>query len=205
MNSTLVESAVKEHGVQLKYILSTHHHYDHCGLNENLVNRISTLKWPPVRVYGGDDRIPALTDKIGDGDTITLGAHTIKCIFTPCHTTGHICYYLETSGGDRAVFTGIAIKDTQVVSLLFVITSSHFQVIHCSVPVAGDSSKEMQLKCIMLLLKNYRNYQTIRRFTVVTNIHWPIWLFAVILNQIILTLKTELNGPRTNEITNCQR
>jgi len=106
MDTTHVENAVKEHGVQLKYILTTHHHYDHCGLNESLVKRIATLKWPAVKVYGGDDRIPALTDKIGDGDTISLGAHTIKCIFTPCHTTGHICYYIETAGGDKAVFTG---------------------------------------------------------------------------------------------------
>lgn len=106
MDITHVENAVKEHGVQLKYVLTTHHHYDHCGLNESVVKRIATLKWPAVKVYGGDDRIPALTDKIGDGDTISLGAHTIKCIFTPCHTTGHICYYIETAGGDKAVFTG---------------------------------------------------------------------------------------------------
>ena len=31
----------------------------------------------------------------------------MKCLFTPCHTTGHICYYITSEGEeDKAVFTG---------------------------------------------------------------------------------------------------
>lgn len=32
----------------------------------------------------------------------------VKCLFTPCHTTGHICYYVSKNedGFQPAVFTG---------------------------------------------------------------------------------------------------
>lgn len=31
----------------------------------------------------------------------------MKCLYTPCHTTGSICYYVtDDSGDDKAVFTG---------------------------------------------------------------------------------------------------
>ena len=32
----------------------------------------------------------------------------MQCLATPCHTTGHICYYVTSEGeqGDKAVFTG---------------------------------------------------------------------------------------------------
>ena len=40
-----------------------------------------------------------------DGDRHSLGGIQISCLFTPCHTTGHICYYV-TQDTDRFVFTG---------------------------------------------------------------------------------------------------
>ena len=42
---------------------------DHAGGNEKLVKDFGS----PLRVFGGDDRIGALTHKIGDGDTIEIG------------------------------------------------------------------------------------------------------------------------------------
>jgi Zn-dependent hydrolases, including glyoxylases len=59
-----------------------------------------------LRVLGGDDRIDALTQKVGHGDELTLGSLAIKCLFTPCHTTGHICYYVTSGENTPAVFTG---------------------------------------------------------------------------------------------------
>ena len=37
-----------------------------------------------------------------------IGSLNVKCLFTPCHTTGHICYYVtkEESSEPPAVFTG---------------------------------------------------------------------------------------------------
>lgn len=101
MDPDAVLAAVKKEKVNLKCVLTTHHHWDHAGGNENLV-----AKFPDeLQIYGGDERIGALTDFITQDDIIQVGSLKIKCIFTPCHTTGHICYYIEAPNG-RAIFTG---------------------------------------------------------------------------------------------------
>merc|ERR1712192_355477 len=74
----------KEEGVTLTTLLTTHHHWDHAG---------------------GDDRIEGVTQKVGQGDEIKVGGLNIRCLFTPCHTSGHICFYV-TQEEDKAVFTG---------------------------------------------------------------------------------------------------
>lgn len=93
---------MQDHGVKLKSVLTTHHHWDHAGGNGKLVSKAAA----GLKVFGGDDRIDALTDKVGQDDTITLGSLTVRCLFTPCHTTGHICYFIDAPNGERAVFTG---------------------------------------------------------------------------------------------------
>lgn len=101
MDPDAVLAAVKKEKVNLKCVLTTHHHWDHAGGNENLV-----AKYPnELQIYGGDERIGALTDFITQDDIIQVGSLTIKCIFTPCHTTGHICYYIEAPNV-KAIFTG---------------------------------------------------------------------------------------------------
>lgn len=59
-----------------------------------------------MQVFGGDERIGALTDKVSMGDTLQIGTLNVRCLFTPCHTTGHICYLVEEDGSAPAVFTG---------------------------------------------------------------------------------------------------
>ena len=58
-----------------------------------------------VRVFGGDDRIGGLTDKVGQDDVIEFGSTRINVLFTPCHTTGHVLYYLD-DGIKRYLFSG---------------------------------------------------------------------------------------------------
>lgn len=104
-----VLAAVKKFGVNLTTVLTTHHHWDHAGGNAKLVEQFAKLKpGAKLAVYGGDDRIGALTNKVGQGDALTIGELSIKCLFTPCHTTGHICYYVEApaAANKRCVFTG---------------------------------------------------------------------------------------------------
>nr|CAD7409598.1 unnamed protein product [Timema poppensis] len=74
---------------------------DHAGGNESLVKQVSGLQ-----VCGGDDRIGALTRKVSHGDQLKVGQLSVRCLFTPCHTSGHICYYVESAGHAPAVFTG---------------------------------------------------------------------------------------------------
>ncbi|XP_071963967.1 hydroxyacylglutathione hydrolase, mitochondrial-like isoform X2 [Antedon mediterranea] len=97
-----VVEAVKQEGVKLTSVLTTHHHWDHSGGNEKLVSLQQGLN-----VYGGDDRIPALTNKVSHDDKFKVGSLNIQCLFTPCHTSGHICFYVTGQDGqDPAVFTG---------------------------------------------------------------------------------------------------
>jgi hydroxyacylglutathione hydrolase len=90
-------------GFSVDAILSTHHHFDHVGGNEELVARRAPAR---VRVFGyaGDrERIPCLTDAVADGASLTIGALTAEAIFIPAHTRGHIAYYFRDAG---TVFTG---------------------------------------------------------------------------------------------------
>ncbi|GJQ71928.1 hypothetical protein Trydic_g3037 [Trypoxylus dichotomus] len=97
-----VLEAVKEEGVNLTKVLTTHHHWDHAGGNEGLVKKSKNA----LQVFGGDDRIDALTNKVKHGDKFTIGDINVECLLTPCHTTGHICYYVTAEGQTPAVFTG---------------------------------------------------------------------------------------------------
>jgi hydroxyacylglutathione hydrolase len=97
-----VLTALKDEDVKLTSILTTHHHWDHAGGNENMVKKVSGLK-----VYGGDDRIGALNNKVSHDDEFKIGNLNVRCLFTPCHTSGHICYYVTgESGEEPSVFTG---------------------------------------------------------------------------------------------------
>ncbi|NP_001396525.1 hydroxyacylglutathione hydrolase, mitochondrial isoform 9 [Mus musculus] len=98
-----VIEAAKKHRVKLTTVLTTHHHWDHAGGNEKLVK----LE-PGLKVYGGDDRIGALTHKVTHLSTLQVGSLSVKCLSTPCHTSGHICYFVSKPGSSEpsAVFTG---------------------------------------------------------------------------------------------------
>jgi len=93
-----VLATVKREGVQLTAILPTHHHYDHIGGNADLL-----AAKPGLTVYGVDERITGITDRVADGSTVRVGNLAARVLFIPAHTTGHIAYYFEH---DKAVFTG---------------------------------------------------------------------------------------------------
>ncbi|XP_060811294.1 transmembrane protein 104-like isoform X2 [Bombus pascuorum] len=96
-----VACAVQQNNVCLTKVLTTHHHWDHAGGNANLCKKFNNLQ-----VYGGDDRIEALTCKVKHNDTFNIGKLQVRCLATPCHTSGHICYYITGDQESPAVFTG---------------------------------------------------------------------------------------------------
>ncbi|XP_072743137.1 hydroxyacylglutathione hydrolase, mitochondrial isoform X3 [Anoplolepis gracilipes] len=96
-----VATAVEQNNVKLTKVLTTHHHWDHAGGNAKLLKSFTNLS-----VYGGDDRIGAINHKITHNDTFNIGNLSVKCLATPCHTSGHICYYITGEEHPPTVFTG---------------------------------------------------------------------------------------------------
>ncbi|KAL2101111.1 hypothetical protein ACEWY4_002872 [Coilia grayii] len=94
---------VNREGVSLVAVLTTHHHWDHARGNEDLLKEI-----PGLRVYGGDDRIKGLTDKVTNCQELKFNSINVRCLFTPCHTAGHMCYFVweDDCTDSPAVFTG---------------------------------------------------------------------------------------------------
>ncbi|PCH38274.1 hydroxyacylglutathione hydrolase [Wolfiporia cocos MD-104 SS10] len=98
-----VAAAAEKAGVEIVAGITTHHHFDHSGGNQ-------AKQFPGVPIYGGSDKVPALTNLVKDKDEFTVGTGIqVKCLATPCHTQDSICYYVTASGSAEhpgGVFTG---------------------------------------------------------------------------------------------------
>lgn len=104
VDSEAVTAAVQQNDVKLTKVLTTHHHWDHAGGNAKLLKNFADLA-----IYGGDDRIEAINRKITHNDAFNIGNLSVKCLATPCHTRGHVCYYITGEGEHpSSVFTGKA-------------------------------------------------------------------------------------------------
>jgi len=94
-----VREAVERSGRRLVAILSTHHHYDHVGGNEDFAS-----SHPGLRIHGHRSdrgRLPGLTDALEDEDRFTIGSLAFRVRHIPGHTLGAVAYIVED-----AVFTG---------------------------------------------------------------------------------------------------
>jgi len=86
--------------IKLKFILNTHHHYDHVGGNKILKEKYGAS----VVGYEGDKvRIPGIDILVNDQETWIYKNFEVKIIHIPGHTLGHICFYFYK---DESVFTG---------------------------------------------------------------------------------------------------
>ena len=86
--------------IKLKFILNTHHHYDHVGGNQKLKEKY----WAIVVGYKGDkERIPEIDILLSDKETWIHKNFKAKIIHIPGHTLGHICFYFHE---EQSVFTG---------------------------------------------------------------------------------------------------
>ena len=86
--------------IQLKFILNTHHHYDHVGGNQKLKEKYGAS----VVGYEGDkERVPGIDILVNDQETWIYKNFEAKIIHIPGHTLGHICFFFHK---DKSVFTG---------------------------------------------------------------------------------------------------
>jgi hydroxyacylglutathione hydrolase len=84
-------------GYGLAAILNTHHHWDHIGGNQALIDR-----FPEISVYGGAGdrgRIPGQTVFLQDGEEIVLRDLRARVLEVPGHTKAHVAYYFSGAGG----------------------------------------------------------------------------------------------------------
>lgn len=78
-------------GAELVAIFNTHHHHDHVGGNQKLMQ-----KFPQLTVYGGVEdkgRIPGQKVFLQEGDRVSFGDCSAEVFFVPGHTRAHIAYY----------------------------------------------------------------------------------------------------------------
>lgn len=90
---------IQQLGAHLTAILNTHHHWDHVGGNDELLNH-----YPHLSIYGHHSdrgRIPGQTHFLKEQDPVVFGKEVGSITHNPGHTTGAISYYF----GDAA-FTG---------------------------------------------------------------------------------------------------
>ncbi len=99
----------------IKYILLTHCHYDHTDATKALAKLSSAKVCLPeldLPLYKGDiyhyDFRPFDVDiLIKDGDVISLGNTSVKCVSTPGHTDGTTSYFFDVTDGKEVYRAGM--------------------------------------------------------------------------------------------------
>jgi hydroxyacylglutathione hydrolase len=89
--ASLVIEYLQEIDAKLVAIFNTHHHGDHVGGNQQLVEH-----FPDLCVYGGVEdrgRIPQQKVYLAEGDTVHFAGRIARVFFVPGHTRAHIAYY----------------------------------------------------------------------------------------------------------------
>ncbi len=95
-----VIKAIEENKVKLKYILNTHHHYDHVGGNKELKEKYDSKI---VGFKDDKDRIPEIDILVEDNQIWKEENFEAKIYHIPGHTTGHIAFH---SFKEKKIFTG---------------------------------------------------------------------------------------------------
>ena len=91
---------IEKNKIHLKFILNTHHHYDHVGGNKELKKKYNT------KIIGFEedkDRIPEIDICLKDRDVWKNNNFEFKIFHIPGHTLGHVCFNFFK---EKLLFTG---------------------------------------------------------------------------------------------------
>ena len=90
-----LEMVIKENDLKIKYIVNTHHHFDHTIGNEAMAESTKA----PIIQHENSELKHDITVK--DGDVIEFGNSKLKVLHTPGHSKDSICLI-----GDGKIFSG---------------------------------------------------------------------------------------------------
>jgi len=93
-------SFVESKNIKLKFVLNTHHHYDHVGGNNDLKKK---YKIKIVGFKNDKQRIPNIDILLENNEIWKSENFEAKIIHIPGHTSGHICFYFIK---EKIAFTG---------------------------------------------------------------------------------------------------
>lgn len=106
----------------IKIIIHSHGHFDHFGAGDAFrhlygsriyMSRVDTqlLKEKPERALMKDSPCPYANIcwpdvELEDGDTVTLGNTTIRCVLAPGHTLGTMAFFFDVTDGKKTLRAG---------------------------------------------------------------------------------------------------
>jgi hydroxyacylglutathione hydrolase len=88
--NSLMRQPPCDHELRLTTILCTHKHMDHAGGNTKL-----RQLFPRIKIVSGTvERVSAQNTFLSHQDSLQLGATSVQLLDTPCHTVGHVVFFV---------------------------------------------------------------------------------------------------------------
>jgi glyoxylase-like metal-dependent hydrolase (beta-lactamase superfamily II) len=127
-NPERVLQAIEETGLDIRYVLNTHCHFDHMGANAEIVAAtgaqlaLHAAEIPVLKARGGASLFGVSVQKsplpdleLAHGQELTVGELTFQVLHTPGHTPGGVTFYLAEEGvafdGDVLFSNGVGRTD----------------------------------------------------------------------------------------------
>ncbi len=96
-----VRACLDEQGLTLQGILLTHHHADHTGGVQELVQSTGAVVYGPAY-----ETLPEPVHRLSGGETVEVLGHTFEVLDVPGHTAGHIAYFGASVAPAPLLFCG---------------------------------------------------------------------------------------------------
>ena len=94
---------LEKNNLELKFVLNTHHHFDHVGGNLELKNKYNIL----IAGNANDkERIPGIDILLNENEKLNFNMNSIEIINVPGHTSECIAFYIKN---ENIIFTGDSI------------------------------------------------------------------------------------------------